>query len=203
MMKNFPVLKQIPNLITSVRLFAAIAIFVLAIFAPDHGARHFVWLFCSAGVSDMLDGFIARRFNLCTEFGAKLDSISDLSLYVSAITYLFYTAPQALQQVSPVIWLGAFTQVFHLAYSYWRFRTFPSYHSDFTRFAAYLIFFLLLLFLKTTAAFLLGTISVIWFLCSLEGIAISVILRESASDLKGINEALAIRAKSENPKVLA
>lgn len=196
-------MKHIPNLITSVRLFAALAIFCLAVFTPDHGSRYFAWLFVSAGISDMLDGFIARRFHLCTEFGAKLDSISDLSLYVSAITYLIYTAPGALQHVSPLIWLGAFTQVFHLALSYWRFRTFPSYHSDFTRFSAYLIFFCLLLFLKTTAAFLLGTISVIWFFCSLEGILITIILRESASDLKGINAALAIRARSENPEVMA
>jgi len=73
-------MKNIPNFITSWRLFSALAIVGLAVASADHGILAFPALFIIAGISDMLDGIIARRFNLCTTFGAKLDSISDLAL---------------------------------------------------------------------------------------------------------------------------
>jgi CDP-diacylglycerol--glycerol-3-phosphate 3-phosphatidyltransferase len=39
-----------------------------------------VYLFC--GISDMLDGFLARKLNAATPFGAVLDSVADLCFVV-------------------------------------------------------------------------------------------------------------------------
>ena len=71
---------NLPNLITLGRLLAVpITIwlilnnFVLAAF----------WLFVAAGVSDAIDGFIAKRWDLVTEIGKYLDPIADKSLLVS------------------------------------------------------------------------------------------------------------------------
>jgi len=44
------------------------------------------WIFIAAGVSDAIDGFIAKRFNARTEFGAYLDPLADKTLLVG--TYL-------------------------------------------------------------------------------------------------------------------
>jgi len=41
-------------------------------------------------VTDVLDGLIARCFNLQTEFGARLDSIADFGTYISAIAGVFF-----------------------------------------------------------------------------------------------------------------
>ena len=35
-------------------------------------------------ITDILDGFIARRFNMETEFGARLDSLADIGTYAMA-----------------------------------------------------------------------------------------------------------------------
>src|SRR5580704_19197544 len=40
-------------------------------------------LFLAAGVSDGVDGFIAKRFNMTTEIGAYLDPLADKVLIVS------------------------------------------------------------------------------------------------------------------------
>ncbi len=38
------------------------------------------WLFVAAGVSDVVDGFIAKKFNTRTELGAVLDPLADKAL---------------------------------------------------------------------------------------------------------------------------
>ena len=46
------------------------------------------WIFVIAGISDALDGFIAKRLNLQTELGAFLDPIADKALLVSVFVTL-------------------------------------------------------------------------------------------------------------------
>jgi cardiolipin synthase (CMP-forming) len=46
------------------------------------------WLFVAAGVSDAVDGFLAKRWNQVTEFGAYLDPVADKALLVSVFITL-------------------------------------------------------------------------------------------------------------------
>jgi cardiolipin synthase (CMP-forming) len=51
------------------------------------------WVFVFAGITDALDGFIARKFNMQTELGAYLDSLADKMLLMSIyITLAFVQA---------------------------------------------------------------------------------------------------------------
>lgn len=77
----------LPNLITLVRL-AAVPVAVWSIFA-DRLSWAF-WLFIAAGVSDGVDGFIARVFRARTALGAVLDPIADKALLVSVFLALGY-----------------------------------------------------------------------------------------------------------------
>jgi len=47
-------------------------------------------LFCLAGISDFLDGFIARRFSLASRVGALLDPLVDKLLVVSTLVYFMW-----------------------------------------------------------------------------------------------------------------
>lgn len=66
-------MKTIPNIITSIRIVIA---FLLLLFHP--GTIIFRSLYITAGVSDLLDGYIARKMKSETYFGSKLDSLADL-----------------------------------------------------------------------------------------------------------------------------
>lgn len=63
-------MKHLPNTITLLRILLS----TVLIFLIDQPIMFFL-IYFSAGITDMLDGFIARRFQVMSEFGARLDSI--------------------------------------------------------------------------------------------------------------------------------
>ncbi|KPF93008.1 CDP-alcohol phosphatidyltransferase family protein [Rhodopseudomonas palustris] len=71
---------SIPNIITLVRILL-VPVIVWAI-ASNEMAVAFA-IFVIAGVSDAVDGFLAKRFNMASELGALLDPLADKALLVS------------------------------------------------------------------------------------------------------------------------
>jgi cardiolipin synthase len=71
---------NIPNIITLGRILL-VPLIVWAI-ASNQMAIAFV-IFVVAGVSDAIDGFLAKRFNMTTEIGALLDPLADKALLVT------------------------------------------------------------------------------------------------------------------------
>lgn len=78
----------VPNIITITRLFLVPVIIWLIV--ADKPFTAFV-VFLVAGLTDALDGFLARRFGWQTELGAYLDAITDKALLMSVYAALgFY-----------------------------------------------------------------------------------------------------------------
>jgi cardiolipin synthase (CMP-forming) len=71
---------SIPNIITLGRILL-VPIIIWAI-ASEQMALAFA-VFVVAGVSDAVDGFLAKRFNMTSELGALLDPLADKALLVS------------------------------------------------------------------------------------------------------------------------
>jgi CDP-diacylglycerol--glycerol-3-phosphate 3-phosphatidyltransferase len=68
---------NIPNILTAFRIFL-IPIFVLCYYLPvTWSAPVAAFIFWIAGVTDILDGYLARRLNQSTPFGAFLDPVAD------------------------------------------------------------------------------------------------------------------------------
>jgi len=96
--KIFP---SLPNLITLARLLLA-PLAVLMIASQRFGAEFTI--FVVAGISDAIDGYLARTFDLRTELGAYLDPLADkallVSIYVTLAIYGFLPAAIAILVVS-------------------------------------------------------------------------------------------------------
>ena len=74
---------NVPNLITIGRILACPAIFFLAL-APSIGARMVAFvLFVAAGLSDLWDGYLARKHGWITDVGKILDPLADKLLLLS------------------------------------------------------------------------------------------------------------------------
>ena len=100
---------NLPNKLTASR-FVLTALFLWAMFSrsPVNDTLALV-LFCLAGVTDFLDGEIARRRNLITSFGVLMDPLADKILVCSAFIALVERHMRALMA-------GDLPVVFHLGH---------------------------------------------------------------------------------------
>ena len=76
---------SIPNLITLARILL-VPVVVWAIAAGE--MRIAFILFLVAGLSDLVDGFLAKRFGMATELGAYLDPVADKAMLISTYVAL-------------------------------------------------------------------------------------------------------------------
>lgn len=79
----------LPNIITVSRIAACPVIFFLAV-SPDTGARFWAFaLFVAAALSDIWDGYLARRDGLVTDVGKLLDPFADKLLLVASYVPIY------------------------------------------------------------------------------------------------------------------
>jgi cardiolipin synthase len=76
---------NVPNLISLLRM-ALVPVFVIAVLDGD--TRGALWIFAIAGITDALDGFIARFWKQQTALGAYLDPAADKLLLVTSYVVL-------------------------------------------------------------------------------------------------------------------
>lgn len=89
---------RIPNIITIARIMGS---FFLLMTNPFSRPFFALYLFC--GLSDILDGFLARRFELSSSLGATLDSIADC-IFVFIALYLIL--PEIHLPPWALLWIG-------------------------------------------------------------------------------------------------
>lgn len=74
---------NIPNMLTIIRIIL-VPIFVGTFFLISKWVALVVFII--AGITDALDGFIARKYNMQTELGAVLDPFADKLMLMSVLT---------------------------------------------------------------------------------------------------------------------
>ena len=105
------------NAITIFRMAASIVLLFCPAFSPA-----FYVFYIAAGVSDMLDGYVARKTNTDSRFGARLDTIAD---YVFVIVCLIKLLPV----IRIPIWLYVWTGI--IALTLYADGVWPDYNSDY------------------------------------------------------------------------
>lgn len=79
-------LKFVPNLLTILR-FLLIPIIVIACVQGDYILA--IVVLTVSGITDILDGTIARKYNLISDFGKLMDPLADKATQISLLTTLF------------------------------------------------------------------------------------------------------------------
>ena len=90
------------NVITGFRIFVSAMLLFCPVFSPV-----FYALYLIAGLSDMVDGIIARKTNSVSEFGSGFDGVADLVFVVVCLIKI-------LPVMDIPIWLYAWTAVIAL-----------------------------------------------------------------------------------------
>ena len=75
--------KQIANIITSCRILGSIGLLFCPVFSDGF---YVLYLFC--GLTDMVDGSIARKTGAVSSFGARLDTVADFLFVIASFVKL-------------------------------------------------------------------------------------------------------------------
>ena len=124
------------NAITIFRIADSIALLLCPVFSPA-----FYVFYIMAGVSDMLDGFAARKTKTASRFGARLDTVAD---YVFVIVCLIKLLPVIRIPIWMYVWIGIITliKVVNIALGFAVQKTFISVHSAMNKATGVLLFLL-------------------------------------------------------------
>lgn len=122
------------NIITGIRIISSISL----LFCPALSVTIYL-LYIIAGVSDMIDGTIARKTGTVSEFGSKLDTVADLIFVVVCLIKLL---PMLDIKIWMYIWIGiiAMIKVINIVYGIIVQGRFVSVHSVMNKITGGLLF---------------------------------------------------------------
>ncbi|HZK33056.1 MAG TPA: CDP-alcohol phosphatidyltransferase family protein [Tissierellaceae bacterium] len=79
---------NIPNLLTTLRIFLVPVYLYIFYSGSENNVLYAGLIFILAGITDVLDGYIARKYDLGTQLGAVLDPFADkLMIFTILITF--------------------------------------------------------------------------------------------------------------------
>lgn len=128
----------LPNLLTALRIVGAISLLFIEPFCA-----WFYIVYTLSGLSDVLDGFVARITKTTSEFGARLDSIADLLFYAAMLIRIL---PALLEKMPSWIWvfvaivLAIRVSAYIVALA--KYRRFASVHTYLNKATGLLVFFI-------------------------------------------------------------
>lgn len=145
----------------------------------------FLTVYSIAGVTDVLDGMIARKTHTVSEFGARLDSIADIVFY--GIT-AFKIMPSLLSVLTPLIWciiaVVLILRIISYIIAVIKYHQFASLHTYMNKLTGFLIFTVPYIISQPFAAPACVIISVVAALAALEELIIHISAKKYLADRK-------------------
>lgn len=173
------------NAITVYRLLAAVLLLYFIVTARNDLYK---WFLAFSFFTDLIDGWLARKYKVVSVFGAKLDSMADDLTFLMAAIGIFVFKPAFIRhEIFPIAVL-LILYLLQVAIALSRYGRVSSFHTYLAKFATLLqgTFFILLFFLPTWPVWLFHVAVVITLLDLIEEIILVVILPEWQPDVKGL-----------------
>lgn len=174
--------KNIPNFITSIRIIGTICLLFF-----DTLSKPFYIIYTISGISDVLDGWAARKLKVSSEFGARLDSIADLVFYtvmgVKILPILIERLPANLWFVVGVILILRLCSYVFAAWKYKRFASLHTYLNKITGAGVFLIPYTIFLPVFIPFSKLLALVAC---LATIEELVIHIRSKEYHSNMKSL-----------------
>ena len=128
--------KHIANIITGSRIVLSLPLLLIPL-----TSAWFYALYLLCGLSDMVDGTVARRTSSASEFGARLDTVSDL-VFMSVA--LIKSVPHFHIPVWLWIWIGiiAMIKLGNAVFGFVRTKKLTSHHTVLNKVTGLLLFLL-------------------------------------------------------------
>ena len=116
----------VPNFLSSFRMGL---VPVLLLLAWEGLGKWFLLFLVVSLITDIADGFIARRFNATSELGAKLDSWADFATYLALPFCAWWLRPDAIRAEAMSIGMIVVFYVTPIVIGFLKYRKLTSYHT--------------------------------------------------------------------------
>ncbi|KAB3529507.1 CDP-alcohol phosphatidyltransferase family protein [Alkaliphilus pronyensis] len=165
-------MKTIPNYLSFTRIiFSLILIFV----KPLSVTFYTIYIIC--GLSDIMDGFIARRIGITSKFGARLDSLADL-IMVGILVMILYPIVKLTDEILIWIIFIAIIRVTSIVVALKKYRTFAIIHTYGNKVTGIVLFISVTLLPYINTIVLMYIISVVASISSIEELIIQLTSNE-------------------------
>lgn len=170
-----------PNFLSGFRLVAAPFLLLLAWLGHPH---LFLALLALSLFSDSIDGFVARRLNMASELGTRLDSWGDLATYFTVPVCAWWLWPEILRREKWFVFLVVAAYVIPIAAGFAKFGRLPSYHTWAAKASAVLMSVAVFVLFISNTAWPFRIAAVLQALVACEEVAITLKLSKLRGNVK-------------------
>ena len=179
-----------PNLVSMIRILIAPVLFVFAFQGMENW---FLGALLFSGFTDVVDGFLARKFNLITPLGAHLDSWGDFTIYSTMAACAWILWPEITQRELLYYALILFSFLLPALVGLVKFGKLTGYHTWAVKVAVLATFVGYVALYAELASWPFMLASVLCVIAGTEEILITFILREERTDVRSIRAAWHIK----------
>lgn len=174
---------NVPNALSVTRLLGVPFLFLLV--EMDNKTYFLSW-YIFLGITDWLDGKLARAWKQATDFGSMLDSVADLAYYISTAYFLIVLFPEYVIPSLPHLYV--FFSILGLSFliSWWRAGKIIMLHSHINRLNGVLVFFAMILSFFFDTTMLVRIIIYSYYIAFAESILIFLIYGNVSPDTRSI-----------------
>jgi len=176
---------RLVNLITFYRLAAAP---VLVLLLMEEQFSLFKWLLALSFFTDAIDGWLARRFQVISLLGARIDSVADDFTILVAILGIVYYRPGFLHSEWLLVGIMILLYVIQNGIALVRYHKLTSFHTYAAKAAAVFqgIFLVLFFFLPKPVSLLFYITSILTIIDLTEEIMLALALPKWEANVKGL-----------------
>lgn len=194
-MKIVNVLLTLPNILSLYRLFSFPFILIFIILGHEGLFAFFIWFNLT---TDILDGWIARRFNQITEIGSRIDGLADSGTYILVFTGIFVFKWTYFQPYSGSLFIFIGFFIVSRLFSLIKLGRFYGFHTIVGKAAGYIQgFFFIILFIIGFYKWFYIIMIASGVIAFSENIILTMVLQESGPNVRGLYWVLKTRKEME------
>lgn len=173
--------KQVPNLLSLLRLVSCGLFLIIG-----QNTALFIMLVALIGLTDLLDGYLARKYECQSDLGAQLDSIGDLAFFVSLLVYTCAHKWPLVSGAKGILLATAISKTIPLATSLIRRKRIIFIHTMLNKISGLTTVFGLIAFFLTDRIEIMYAASGVIMLAAAEETLIHIAIKDPDKDMRSI-----------------
>lgn len=182
MQQSMTIKRKIPNCLTSLRIAGAISLLFTKLFST-----WFFVIYSLCGLTDVLDGFLARKWRAASRLGSVLDTVADFAFYAAMIRFI---APYLWSFLPVPFWIAVAAvligRIIFYAFFAIKFEKFSASHTYLNKITSFLLFTVPYFVYFTPPIYICSVVCVFAVLSCAEEFALAATAKSACQDRKSI-----------------